>query len=43
MVLVWNKLDLSFKYREIRTEEGQKLTNEYGMLFYETSAKDGKK
>ena len=37
-VLVGNKCDMS---RVVSTEEGQKLAEEYGMQFFETSAKSG--
>lgn len=40
LVLVGNKSDLKEK-REVSIEEGKELANKYGMLFYETSAKDG--
>ena len=40
MVLVGNKLDLANE-RQISTGEGQELADKYGMLFFETSAKDG--
>ena len=39
MVLVGNKSDL--EERQVSTEEGQKLAEENGMLFFETSAKTG--
>ena len=39
MVLVGNKSDL--EERQVSTEEGQKLAEENGMLFLETSAKTG--
>ena len=40
MVLVGNKLDLDAK-REISSDEGRELAEKNGMLFFETSAKDG--
>ena len=40
LVLIGNKSDLNEK-REVSFEEGQELADKYGMLFYETSAKDG--
>ena len=40
MVLVGNKCDL-LEEREVSFEEGQILAEEKGMLFYETSAKNG--
>ena len=36
LVLVWNKSDLE---RKVKTEEGKKLAEKEGMLFFETSAK----
>ena len=40
MILVGNKCDLSNE-RKIDEEEGKKLADEFGMLFFETSAKTG--
>ena len=40
MVLVGNKSDLSDR-RQVNTEEGEELAEKYGMLFFETSAKNG--
>ena len=39
-ILVGNKCDLSME-REVTEEEGKKLAEEFGMLFFETSAKAG--
>ena len=39
-ILVGNKYDLSME-REVTEEEGKKLAAEFGMLFFETSAKTG--
>ena len=40
MALIGNKCDLK-ENRAISTEEGQELADKYGILFYESSAKDG--
>ena len=40
VVLVGNKIDLENK-REVKTEEGQQLGNEFNYQFFETTAKDG--
>ena len=40
IILVGNKCDLSNE-RKVTEEEGKKLTDEFGMLFFETSAKTG--
>ena len=40
MVLVGNKLDLAER-RQISSDEGRELAEKNGMLFFETSAKDG--
>ena len=40
MALIGNKSDLK-ESRVVSTEEGQELADKYGILFYETSAKDG--
>ena len=40
MILVGNKSDLEEK-REVSKEEGQELANQYGIDFFETSAKTG--
>ena len=40
MVLVGNKIDLEDK-REVSYEDGENFAKENGMLFYETSAKNG--
>ena len=39
-VLIGNKIDLADK-REVSFEEGEALAKKYGMLFFETSAKNG--
>lgn len=41
LVLIGNKVDLK-KSREVSYEEGEAAAKQYGMLFYETSAKTGK-
>ena len=40
MILIGNKCDLSNE-RKVTEEEGKKLADEFGMLFFETSAKTG--
>ena len=40
MTLIGNKCDLE-KYRNVSTEEGKELDKKNGILFYESSAKDG--
>ena len=40
IILVGNKYDLS-EQRQVTEEEGKKLAEEFGMLFFETSAKTG--
>ena len=40
IMLIGNKSDLEDK-RQVSTEEGQELADKYGMLFFETSAKNG--
>ena len=43
-VLICNRMDLldtEKKTREVTTEDAQKFANEYGMLYFETSAKTG--
>ena len=42
MILIGNKCDLSNE-RKVTEEEGKKLADEFGMLFFETSAKTGYK
>ena len=41
LVLIGNKIDLE-EQREVSYEEGEACAKQYGMLFYETSAKTGK-
>ena len=41
LVLIGNKVDLE-NSREVSYEEGEAAAKQYGMLFYETSAKTGK-
>ena len=41
MVLVGNKIDLE-EYRDVSYEEGQNFAEQNNMLFFETSAKNGK-
>lgn len=40
-VLVGNKCDCSKESKVISTEKGQQLADEYGLKFFETSAKTG--
>ena len=40
ITLIGNKLDLK-EEREVETEEGKKLAEEYGFSFFETSSKEG--
>ena len=40
MILIGNKCDLSNE-RKVTEEEGKKLADEFGLLFFETSAKTG--
>lgn len=40
-ILVGNKSDLAEKRRSVSTERGKKLADKFGMLFFETSAKEG--
>ena len=39
--LAGNKIDVDEKLKEVKTENGQKIADEYNIKFYETSAKDG--
>ena len=39
--LAGNKIDKDEKEKEVKTENGQKIADEYKIKFYETSAKDG--
>ena len=39
--LAGNKIDVNEELRVVRTEEGQKIADEYNLPFYETSAKSG--
>ena len=39
--LAGNKIDVNEELRVVRTEEGQKIADEYNLAFYETSAKSG--
>ena len=39
--LAGNKVDVNEELRVVRTEEGQKIADEYNLPFYETSAKSG--
>ncbi len=39
-VLVGNKTDLDYDQREVSKHEGLKLANDYGIPFYEVSAKN---
>ena len=41
IILVGNKIDLEHK-RAIPTEEGEKIAEEFGLIFFECSAKTGK-
>ena len=40
--LVGNKSDAPEKERIVKTEDGQKIADEFNLTFFETSAKDGK-
>ena len=39
--LAGNKVDVNEELRVVKTEEGQKIADEYNLTFYETSAKSG--
>ena len=39
--LAGNKIDVGEEDRVVKTEEGQKIANEFNLPFYETSAKNG--
>ena len=39
--LAGNKVDVNDELRVVKTEEGQKIADEYNLTFYETSAKSG--
>ena len=39
--LAGNKIDVEDKDRAVKTEEGQKIADDYNLPFYETSAKNG--
>mmetsp|Transcript_24462 Transcript_24462/g.56332 ORF Transcript_24462/g.56332 Transcript_24462/m.56332 type:complete len:225 (+) Transcript_24462:79-753(+) len=41
LTLIGNKLDLASEKREVPISEGQRLAEEYGITFQETSAKSG--
>ena len=39
--LAGNKIDIPEEERIVKTEDGQKIADEFNLTFFETSAKDG--